>query len=538
MSARDSEESAKEHGDSSLSSSEHSGNEHGISGSSAARGGLALAAGKLYFLVSGLAQQILLSAVLGLGGYGAYSTAQSVASISYNPLVQAGIQGVSRSVAGAGAEAAQQIQRRLLLVHTGISLFAAVLFFALAGPLSEWLGAPHVVGGLRLLSSILFLYGIYAAMIGVLNGHRRFLGQAGLDVLAATLRTVGLVVGALLAAKTFGTASDNSGALVRGTVLGFVIAGVFILAVAAKMAGLGRPGGTLPPLSDYARFVLPILGGQILLNLLFQADALLLRKFAADAAALAGLDPAAADKYVGAYRAAQLFCFLPFQLLTSISFVLFPLLAAARARKDKTQITALVERGLRLALLIGGLIICTLVTVPSGLLTLVFKEEASRIGTDSMLVLSVGLGFFAVLGVITTAMNSLGAERQSLVLILTAVLFVSGLCFFVARTDELGPALLTRVATATSLAMIVTTGFAALALKKVSGATLPLLSLTRTGLAVGLSGWVLGPFFQGSHVKTLVGAASAAVAYLAFLTLSGELRRRDLEEVTRIFRRR
>lgn len=511
--------------------------QEGETGKSAARGGLALAAGKLYFLVSGLAQQILLSAVLGLGGYGAYSTAQSVASISYNPLVQAGIQGVSRSVAGATGERAEQIQRRLLWVHAGASFFAAVCFFFLSGPLSLWLGAPHIASGLRLLSSILFLYGIYAAMIGVLNGHRRFLGQAGLDVLAATLRTVGLVVGAYLATRAFGTSAEKSGELVFGTVLGFAGAGVLILAVAAKMTGLGKGGGDVPPFSDYARMVIPILGGQILLNVLFQADALLLRKFAADAAAQAHLAPAAADTYVGAYRAAQLFCFLPFQLLTSLSFVLFPLLARARSEGKSEDIAALVERGLRLSLVIGGLVICTLVTVPKGLLTLVFKAEAARIGADSMLVLAVGLGFFAVLGVITTAMNSLGAERQSLLLILIAVLCVSGLCFFVARTDELSPELLTRVAAATSLGMIITTFIAAFRLKRVTGAVLPVLTLVRTLGAVGLCGLGLGPFFQGGHLSTVLGAMSAAFVYLAVLVLTRELKRSDLNEVLGLVRK-
>ena len=65
------------------------------------RGGLAIAAGKVYFMVLGLGQQIALKAVLGLSGFGAYSTASSVASISYNPIVQTAIQGVSREVSGA-----------------------------------------------------------------------------------------------------------------------------------------------------------------------------------------------------------------------------------------------------------------------------------------------------------------------------------------------------------------------------------------------------------------------------------------------------
>ena len=65
----------------------------------AGRGGLALAAGKIYFIFLGLIQQIVLQRVLGLDGYGGLSTVLSLASITYNPIVSSSIQGVSRAVA-------------------------------------------------------------------------------------------------------------------------------------------------------------------------------------------------------------------------------------------------------------------------------------------------------------------------------------------------------------------------------------------------------------------------------------------------------
>src|SRR5690606_30650754 len=129
-----------------------------------------------------------------------------------------------------------------------------------------------------------------------------------------------------------------------------------------------------------------------------------------------------------------------------------------------------IHRGLRIAIVVGGIIISTIVAVPGGLLALVFGPDSATLGADSMRILAVGMGFFAVLGVITSVMNSLGAERQSFILIGLAALLVTSLCFFVAPTDELSEMLLIRVASATSVAMLLTTAVAGVMLKRLSGA--------------------------------------------------------------------
>lgn len=506
---------------------------------SAGRGGLALAGGKIFFLVTGLLQQILLKAVLGLSGYGAYSTVSSIASISYNPLVQAGIQGVSREIASSDEAEVGLVQRRVLGFHFVLALGATALFFGASGSVASLLGAPHVVGALRILSVVLFLYAMYAPLIGFLNGRRRFLGQAGLDMTAATLRTIGLVAGAYAATKLWSCDTEQGRTILRveGAAIGFCLAGALILAAAIKLTGLGIAGGQRPPMKRYFLILVPIFGGQILLNLLFQADALLLRRFAADAAELARLAPESADPYVGAYRATQLFCFLPFQLLSSITFVLFPLLASAQAKGETREVAQLIARGLRIALIVGGLIISTLVAVPGGLIALVFGAEASELGASAMRILAVGMGFFALLGVMTSAMNSLGAEKESFTLIGLAALLVIALCVFGARGEALSSDLLNRVAIATSVAMILTTVVAAFRLRAVSGGGIEVLSFFRTFVAVAVAGVVSSHFFTGGHLSTLLGATVAALLFVAVLTLTRELKRADLDLVLSLRRR-
>ena len=149
------------------------------------RGGIAVSAAKLYFILTGLVQQVALKAVLGLEGYGALSSALAAASIAYNPVVGASIQGVSHAVATASEAERPAALRKVLSLHAVIGVALGGSFFLLAPLLGTWTGALHIVPSLRILSTVLFFYGLYAPLVGALNGRTHFGTQAALDALAA-----------------------------------------------------------------------------------------------------------------------------------------------------------------------------------------------------------------------------------------------------------------------------------------------------------------------------------------------------------------
>ena len=153
----------------------------------AGRGGLALAAGKIYFIFLGLIQQIVLQRVLGLDGYGGLSTVLSLASITYNPIVSSSIQGVSRAVAQSPDAERPQALRRTVGIHFLLSVPVALAFFFAAPLGGESLRAPHLVSALRIVSFVILFYGLYTPLVGALNGQQKFFHQAGLDAAAATL---------------------------------------------------------------------------------------------------------------------------------------------------------------------------------------------------------------------------------------------------------------------------------------------------------------------------------------------------------------
>jgi stage V sporulation protein B len=443
------------------------------------------------------------------------------------------LNGVNQALATPADHAGDGL-RRVLPIHLGLALLVAGGFFVLAPVVGGFAGAPHVVPGLRLLSFVMLTYGAYAPLVGALNGRARFVRQAGLDALAATLRTGGLIGGAVWLGRA-GFSRDWNG--VEGAALGFVLSSALVLGIALAAVRLGAQKSQGPSASAYLGYVLPILLGQVLLNLLYQADQLLLRRFASDAALAANLTPAAADPFVGAYRATQLFCFLPYQLLIAVSVVLFPLVAATGNAKDAASVARYVQSGVRISLLVIGLLVSVTSGLAGPLLRLVFGADAALLGARPMQLSALGLGAFALFGVLTSVLNGLQAQRLSLGVTGLAFALVTLLCFWLVPGQALGPALLWRTALATSSALGLATLVAAWLVKWRTGALISALSVAR--ILAALAGAIaLGRHLPApSALQTPLFSLLVAATYLVLLAVLGELSKRDWSLVVRVLGR-
>lgn len=498
---------------------------------STGRGGLAVAGAKIYFILLGLVQQIALPRVLGLDGYGALSRVLSIASITYNPITTMSIQAVSRTVVQAPPEELRATVRRVLGWHALFGFVLALGFALLSPQIAELAGAGHVETPLRVLAAILFIYSLYTPLIGVANGQKRFLLQAGFDVTSATLRTLGLVVGAFVARRL-------SQAGPSGSAVGFVISASVVLFIAAGAIGIGKGGQSSLSLGRYVALAVPLLFGQALLNLLFQVDLTLLGRFASEAATRTGASLSQADALVGAYRATQLFSFLPYQILIAITFILFPMLASAAQAKDSQAIARYVQTGLRLSVIIAGAMVSVTLGLAPRLLELLFGKEAALLGGSALSLLSLGFGAFAIFGILTTILNSLGKERRSLEVTGLALLVVATLCFTRARGSALSEELLWRTAQATSTGLFAATVIAAFLVRRQAGALCSPWTLLRSAVALGAAA-ALGrlPIPAGS-LFTLLAAAVIPCVYLGILVILRELTSADLDILRKVARKR
>jgi stage V sporulation protein B len=497
----------------------------------AGRGGIAVAFAKVYFIVIGLVQQVILPRVLGLDGYGAWSTVQSVASIAYNPVTSTSIQGVSRAVAHSSDVQQPQAIRNTLKIHAALALPLAALFFALAEPIASVAKAPHVLAALRIVSALMLLYGLYTPLIGVVNGLKKFLYQAGLDILSATLRTIGLIAVGYWFATRYARG-------IEGAAIGVVSALALTFLIAVAIVGTGRAGSGGPTVKQHLLFIAPLFLGQAVLNLLLQADSLLLRRFSGEAALATGLPATAADPLIGAYRATQLFSFLPYQLLIAVTFILFPMLATAHRDGDVASVARYVRTGVRLALVLAGVMVSVTCGLAGPLLRLFFGPQAAELGTRAMQLLTLGFGAFAILGVLTTVLNSIEQERRSAALTTLAFTLVVVLGFLRVRGTPFGEELLWRMATATSTGLVLATILAAYFVKRSAGAVVAPSSVGRVLVACAAAIALGRVLPQPGKIMTLAYALLLAATYVVLLIALRELGRADVDMVNAVISRR
>jgi stage V sporulation protein B len=314
-----------------------------------------------------------------------------------------------------------------------------------------------------------------------------------------------------------------------------------IVVVAIPLAGIGKAGDGGVTWRTQLAFIAPLYAGQFTLNLLMQCDLHLLGRFAADAAVASGLNARSADALAGAYGVAQLFCFLPYQLLLSVTFVLFPLLASAKREKDEAAVARYVATGVRLALIIAGAFVCVNAGLGGRLLAVVFRAEDAALGGTAMLPLGIGLGSFAVFGILVTVLTSLGQERASALFTAVALALVVAACSVFVRGAAFGPGMIERTATATAAGLVLATLLAATAVKKTAGAVVSTATLVRvlgSVVAVVTVTRFLSRALPQGKLLTLALAAAVGVLYLMALVATRELGRSDLALVGGVFKRR
>ncbi|HLK40902.1 MAG TPA: lipopolysaccharide biosynthesis protein [Polyangiaceae bacterium] len=507
----------------------------------AGRGGVAVLGAKVFFLLVGFVQQPLLRIAVGLADFGGLAQALVVANVVNNVVISSGTQGVSRAVAGAPGHEDEAF-RAALRVHVPLAILVAAAMAVAAPAYAGFERAHEVIVPLLVLAGVALLYGLYAPLIGYLNGRNRFGRQAALDVAFATMRTLGLVgVGYAFVRQGL------SGVL--GTTVGWVAAAACIVPLAAQSTGLGkalthsgpRPAG-VPTASAYVAVLVPIAGAQLCTNLLMQIDIALLGRFLSESAAGAGLageaQRDAVKSWVAIYKECQTFAFLPYQLLFSITLVLFPMLARAQADGDRATVRAYVARGSRLAAIFCGLLVGVVVAMPESMLSFAYGAKDAVRGAEVLRVMALAQGAFTMLGIATTVLTSVGQERTSAVLTLGAVIAVGIACSVLVPGAAFGGSQLVRSSEATGLALIVTLAIGAGLVYARTGAFVPVATAARVVLGVGgcLALGLVAP--RVGRLLTPIFALAIAAAYAGWLVVSRELGGNDVAALRALVSRR
>lgn len=470
------------------------------------RGALLIGAAKAWFLVAGLGQSILVPWAIGQGGFGAFKRAQAFVNVLNNVVVVASIQAVSRAVASAPESSRRATMRSATAVHGVVGLALGALFLAAVPAIVAYQRAPHLAWPLRTLALVIVAYSVYAPLVGALNGVRAFGAQAALDAAYSTGRAVLTATFGVL----FVRAALGDGVL--GASIGFAATAVTIVPIAwlaARRIRDDRASGEIAAFDVRAH--LSVLSGllavQAFQSLALQIDLVVLGRAATLRGVAVGLDePAAralADRVAGLYAQAQAFGLVPYQLLVAAGFVLFPSVAAARARGDTGAVQRDVASGGAATLLVAGAIVSAIAGTPAAVLRFAYGRGAVDalplvLAEPVLRTLAIAHGATAVATLGTTLVAAAGRAR--LAAVLAAVLAIATLAA-------------TSIATARPVAPEALAHHAALGL-----ACGIFVAAAIVAVAVAR---VLGPFVRIGHVARVAVGVAAAVAVGARVPVPG-----------------
>lgn len=492
------------------------------------RGAAFITLAKVWFLVTGFAQPLFLTRILGDEGYGLYGVVLNVVSILNNVVVAGSIQAMSHAVTRGGPTA----------LRRGIALHA-LLGLVLGGGLfvgADFVGAvvlhdPRLPALLRVGAVIVGNYSVYAALVGALNGQRRFRAQAGLDVTFATTRTVLVIVLAVFAG-------------VRGSIGGFATASALILAASVALnlrdlrargdAGSGEDQRSLAAFTrEYGRFFVPVLLYQLALNLVLQSDLLVLK---AVMSRTAGVTVAAVNAAAGGYKAVQNFAFLPYQLLIAVTFVVFPVVSRATLVDDRATTERFIRGALRFSALSLGAMLAVLAGIPRGVLLFAYRPPFDE-AWMALRVLSVAQGIFALTVVGTTVILAAGrtAAAIGLMTAMLAAVFAGDIAGIVLGGS--GVDVLTGLAAGTLFGCVVGLSLVATYVTRRWGGFLSPRTAARVALCALAAGAAAAYLPVHGKVGTLVRSAAAAAVYGLGLIATRELGAEELAMARRALSR-
>lgn len=488
------------------------------------RGAAFITLAKVWFLLTGFAQPLFLTRILGDEGYGLYGVVLNVVSILNNVVVAGSIQAMSHAVTRGGPTALRRglALHGLLGVILGGGLFVGADFVG-----GVVLHDPRLPSLLRVGAIIVGNYSVYAALVGALNGQRRFRAQAGLDVTFATARTL-LVIGLASVAG------------VRGSISGFAMASAMILAVSVVMnlrdlrGRADEPAASLGGFArEYSGFFVPVLLYQLALNLVLQSDLLVLK---AVMSRTAGVSAAAVNALAGGYKAVQNFAFLPYQLLIAVTFVVFPVVSRATLDEDRETTERFIRGAIRFSALSLGAMLAVLAGIPRGVLLVAYRPPFDE-AWMALRVLSIAQGVFALTVVGTTVILAAGRTRAAISLMSAMLLavFVGDIAGIILGGS--GTAVLTGLASGTLFGCVVGLALVAVYVTRRWGGFLAPLTLLRVGACAVLAGAMAARLPVGGKLGTIVQSVAAGAAYFIALIATREVGAAERAMVMRVLAR-
>jgi stage V sporulation protein B len=507
--------------------------------SEARRGFVFITGAKIWFLVAATLLNIGLPRILGDPAlFGDFGVVNTLISILNMVMVTGVIQAVSKRVSER-PELAGAIRLASLKLQAGLGglIFLALLFGAdvlATDVLSDASLAPLI----RLGAVVTLAYAFYGALIGVINGLKRFATQAAFDVGYATAK-VSLIIG--LVVLGYG---------VPGAFAGFAAAATLVAIIAAfyvRRICPAQPGQK----ADFAllSFMLPVMGYVLFMNVLLQADVLVIKAAAWEPVRIAiaqgeaswlehlrtahpeaegeTLVAAGTSFLSGLFKATKNISLVPYQGVVAITFVVFPLISRATFEDDAQATRVYVTQSLRVTLLLVAFIVTGIAAGGAPLLGLLFGD-AYRLATGALMPLLVAMALFSALYVVASVLTAAGKPRDALVLMAVMAMALLVTLYKVVSSSPAGPELLENAAWSVLAVTTIAWLAASVVVRARLGVAMPWPTFVRVTVACAAGVLCAGQLGDEGFVLLFGRCALAGVVFLALLVITGEIGKRDL----------
>jgi stage V sporulation protein B len=290
--------------------------------------------------------------------------------------------------------------------------------------------------------------------------------------------------------------------------------------ISAVAAGKAEQRGKIAA-RDLLTFQGYLLAFSAAMNLLQKVDLILIK-------ALSSADPTIASENAGYYAAAINLANLTYQIVISVTFVVFPLISQATFTKDRSAAQLYISNTMRYSLMIMALV-ATLFSANAGEALRVVFPAQFQAAAPALSVVAYGMLFFGLLYVLTTMISASGRPGVSLTIgLLTLAASAALNAWLIPRYGLAGAALATTGAMAAGSvagAYFVAHQFGAL----VSGVSVVRIALCAA--AIYVVSWV---FPAPSRLFIIFKLACLSLSFVGLLVVARELKGEEWRTFLRI----
>jgi stage V sporulation protein B len=476
----------------------------------AGRGTIYISAAKLWFILSGLGIHFSLPRLMSNEQFGLYQVVIGIVSIINAVVVTGTSQTVSKYISQDESRA-DSVKAKALKLQVAVGGILALGFFLLAPLIAGYLNDARLTNSLRLASLITLSYSFYSVFTGYFNGQKKFLTQAALDATYSTLKLACIV---LLVWAGFGVA---------GGVGGFALAAAGVLGLSAIAAGKGTRTGEVRA-KDLLTFQFYLLAFTLVLNLLQKVDLIFVK-------ALSSPDADLASANAGFYGAATNVANITYQVIISVTFVIFPLVSQATFANDRKLTRTYIANTLRYTLMIMALL-ATLFSANAASVLRVIYPDPYQASSGALGWVAFGMLAFGLIYVLTTIISASG--RPTVSFTIGVVTLAASAALNALLIPRLG---LTGAGLATTLAMFIGAGIGGGYLLNRFGALIAPLSLARIGGCSAIIYALSLAYTPASKPLVIAKLAVLGVLYIIVLVASREVGRDELRLLQRVMKK-